>query len=238
VRFVELPVDEWRPGSTEEKRAAGIVGGPTVSVIRAGREIDAGWHLMGEKRRENYDDWWRCEVSFEPELDELFGVTHSKQGISPTPLLRAILSPELEPIARTLNGRVRARFAVAKRPVPSPAARRASARDRLLPITRGSGPAPPEGFRYRIISEPLGTDEFFRAAITDDTVVLTLNSDHPFHVRVYTPACILADTSVRFGLEAMLLAAVRALLEVADDQSALVERVRIQWSDALAVFLS
>ena len=32
----------------------------------ANREIDFGWFFMGNKRRENYDDWWRCEVKFEP----------------------------------------------------------------------------------------------------------------------------------------------------------------------------
>ena len=62
VRFSELPVVAWRDLSAEEKRLRGIVGGAGVSFIRAGREIDYGWFLMGGKRKENYDDWWRCEV--------------------------------------------------------------------------------------------------------------------------------------------------------------------------------
>ncbi len=59
--------------------------------MRAGREIDRGWYFMGGKRKENYDDWWRCEISFDPSLDELFGVTHSKQEIRPTEALTSIL---------------------------------------------------------------------------------------------------------------------------------------------------
>ena len=53
-----------------------------VAGIRAGREVDYGWFFLGGKRRENYDDWWRCEVRFDPVLDELFGITHSKQAIA------------------------------------------------------------------------------------------------------------------------------------------------------------
>src|SRR5439155_16012182 len=75
VRFTELPIVAWHSMSNEEKVVAGITGGAGVSFMRAGREIDCGWYLMGGKRKENYDDWWRCEVSFSPELDEYFGVT-------------------------------------------------------------------------------------------------------------------------------------------------------------------
>jgi hypothetical protein len=237
VRFVELPVDVWAARGIEEKRAAGIIGGAGVSVLRADREIDSGWHFMGGKRRENYDDWWRCEVSFDPELDEWFGVTHSKQGISPIPQLRAILNPDLEPIARTLNARVRARFAAVKAPSPSPAAQRASARDRLLPP--GAGALPPQGFVYRVVSEALGSEEFFRPIVLDDAVVLVLNVDHPFHERLYVQVCTAANSDLRFGVEATLLAAGRALLELADDDhQALADRLRVRWSDALAVFLT
>ncbi|MGI8447952.1 MAG: hypothetical protein ACR2MP_12395 [Streptosporangiaceae bacterium] len=46
-----------------------MTGSPSVSVVRSGREIDQGWFFMGTKRRENHDDWWRCEVRFDPVLD-------------------------------------------------------------------------------------------------------------------------------------------------------------------------
>ena len=110
MRFSELPVDKWHDLPAAEKKARGITNAPCVSVVRAGREIDRGWFFMGGKRRENYDDWWRCEVSFDPVLDELFGITNSKQAISPRGELIDMLGPDLEPIARALNGRVRRQF--------------------------------------------------------------------------------------------------------------------------------
>ena len=49
-----------------------------VSVVRARREImlDYGW-CIGYDPRER---WWGAEVRFEPELDEIFGVTNNKQA--------------------------------------------------------------------------------------------------------------------------------------------------------------
>ena len=84
VRFVMLPVSRWHGLDNVTKRRVGIVGGGGVSILRAGREIAFGWHLMGGKRKENYDDWWRCEIEFDPSLDEHFGITINKQGIRPS----------------------------------------------------------------------------------------------------------------------------------------------------------
>lgn len=49
-----------------------------VSVVRAGRELelDPGWTTTYEPR----ERWWGVEVSFEPGLDELFGVSNNKQS--------------------------------------------------------------------------------------------------------------------------------------------------------------
>jgi hypothetical protein len=54
VRFAELPVERWHGLSVDEKRDRGITNAPSVSVLRADREIDRGWFFMGGKRRENY----------------------------------------------------------------------------------------------------------------------------------------------------------------------------------------
>jgi hypothetical protein len=55
---------------------------------------------MGDKRKENYDDWWRCEISFSPDLDEMFGVTHTKQEIKQSEFMNNILVPDMEQTAR------------------------------------------------------------------------------------------------------------------------------------------
>lgn len=49
------------------------------SVLRNGREIDYG--LFGLRTGHWICDWWGGEIDFKPELDEAFGVTHTKQGI-------------------------------------------------------------------------------------------------------------------------------------------------------------
>ena len=107
VRFSELPVSHWAKFSNSEKRARGISKGAGVSIVRGGREVDYGWFFLGGKRRENYDDWWRCEVQFDPVLDEAFGITHTKQQIRPRPHLVDALSSDIEATARALNTRVR-----------------------------------------------------------------------------------------------------------------------------------
>lgn len=77
--------------ATEEARAAGS-GQSTgsrpfgqhaarnvgVSIVRAGRELelDPGWTNAYDPR----ERWWGVEISFEPGLDELFGVSNNKQS--------------------------------------------------------------------------------------------------------------------------------------------------------------
>lgn len=52
-----------------------------ISVIRAGREIDFGTFDYYNPTNEPQHRWWGCEIIFEPELDELFGVTNNKQHV-------------------------------------------------------------------------------------------------------------------------------------------------------------
>ncbi len=240
VRFTELPVRRWYSWSVEDKRRAGIVGRGGVSIVRAGREIDYGWHLMGHKRRENYDDWWRCEIQFSPTLDEMFGVTHSKQGINPSAELKALLEPDLEHVARVLNGRVRRAFRQAK-PVPErPAVRAASKADRFLPI-------PPSlagrrrgirGLRYHLQTQPIAGPEFYGVRVKGDVVIVTVNSDHPFFAEGYKRLSEPARANGRDVVERLLLAAARADLEACNsDERRCVSRLRRAWSDALAAFV-
>ena len=49
-----------------------------VSIVRAGRELDlnTSWVKPGDV----LERWWGLEINFEPELDEIFGVTNNKQA--------------------------------------------------------------------------------------------------------------------------------------------------------------
>ena len=107
ITFSELPVAVWCRLSNDEKRRLGISKGAGVSMVRGGREVDYGWFFLGGKRRENYDDWWRCEIQFDPILDEAFGITHTKQQVRPKTYLIETLTPDIEAAARALNARAR-----------------------------------------------------------------------------------------------------------------------------------
>ncbi|MGB7220091.1 MAG: ATP-binding protein [Vicinamibacterales bacterium] len=239
ARFAELPVEKWHGWSVEEKRAKGIVGGGGVSIVRAGREIDYGWHLFGGKRRENYDDWWRCEIRFTPDLDELFGVTHSKQGISPRAELKVLLSSDFEAVARSLNRRVRNAFERARGGGNKIAAIVASRNDALLPpptslrsrtITAG-------GLRYRLDYRPIAVPDFYAVRLLRDSIIVSVNTDHPFFTEIYRRASGPTGCGLEH-IEGLVLAAARADLEARNvREREHVSRLRRAWSDALAAFL-
>jgi hypothetical protein len=246
VRFVELPVASWWRLSNEEKRSWGISKRAGISVLRAGREIDAGWFFMGGKRKENYDDWWRCEVRFEPELDELFGVSHTKQGIHPAEPLLRVLSPDMERIAHDLNRRVRSTFLALKEGLGGAALERARTRDPLLepprvrdaqgrrPTGRVLGRKVVAGLTYRIKPSDLQAESFYEPRLQRSELVVALNSEHPFFDEVAGRA---ADRS-RQTLQLLLLAAARAEVRHTKREREVLERFRQRWGEALRSFLS
>ncbi|HEY9228258.1 MAG TPA: hypothetical protein VIP11_16500, partial [Gemmatimonadaceae bacterium] len=257
VRFTVLPVAKWARLPLETRRQLGVIGGAGVSIVRAGRELDNGWHLMGGKRRENYDDWWRCELRFEPELDEYFGVTHSKQGVTPHPALRDAMGADFERIARTLNARVRSEFVrlstarAAPRGQPHEAtdvptvsedavARLARERERFLP------PVGQRIQKFRIMHAPLVSARFFAVALEKGELIVTMNSEHPAF-RAATNAA--SDT--REMLETFLIAAARAevaatsrrhaassIEALADTSNEPLSHFFEAWSDVLAAYLN
>ena len=196
VRFSELPISEWHALSNEEKSQFGISKRAGVSILRGNREIDYGWHFMGNKRRENYDDWWRCEINFPPSLDEAFGVTNSKQRIRPTELLSGSLTPDIERIARMLNSRVRTAFASLHEASERQALSKAEAKDHLLEPPRLSKHSVPRrtfnakklrtrngvvrGMRFHIQEGRVPDEALFASTRDRDRLIVTLNAEHPF----------------------------------------------------------
>lgn len=265
VRFSELPVAEWSKLSNDEKRARGIAKGAGVSVVRGGREVDYGWFFLGGKRRENYDDWWRCEIRFDPILDEAFGITHTKQQVRPRPHLIEALSTDMEATARALNSRARKahlnakiaeRFtrsedrAREKDDMLAPLPPKPRSRDHKVLKALGKKMIPSESnadntgnsIEYRIVPATLNDTTFFNYARDDGRLVLVLNPDHPFYKLVYEPLLESdnpSDETVRSQIDLLLLAAARteALLE---DKEAIkvAEQLRTAWSDTLATFLN
>lgn len=264
VRFSELPVHAWHKLSNEEKRRIGLSKGAGVSVVRAGREVDYGWFFMGAKRRENYDDWWRCEIQFDPILDDMFGISHTKQQIRPHPDLIEALTPDIEAMARALNSRARkAHLAVKARERFSEAERVASSCDRLLRPLPRRATAQSKSFmrdlernhlnlrhrsegntesRYRIVEGTIKNTHFFDYAFDGERLVLVLNPDHPFHREIYKP---LVDQDspeyqqLRAKIELLLLAAARSEVASSSRHKAMsLARYREEWSNTLAAFLN
>ena len=258
VIFTELPIDRWHGLASEEKRRLGVTNAPPVSIMRADREIDRGWYFMGAKRRENYDDWWRCEINFEPALDELFGITNAKQGITPRPELLAALECDLEPIARALNSRVRQRFELVKATKPLTDAERQAARaEPTLPELPRRGESLPEDLRrlvmahvgaseptspYQIIALELPTTAAFEIARRREQLVLIFNTRHPLYRDLYGPLAMSEsdkDQDVAKRLALAVLAAARAEASAtrrADRDE--VRRFRQAWADVLATFFN
>jgi hypothetical protein len=248
VKFAELPVLGWHRLPNGEKRAMGLTGGMSVSILRADREIDRGWILMGAKRRENYDDWWRCEISFEPVLDEWFGITNSKQGVSPSEELAELVGPDLEAIARALNSRVRKSFEIAKTSIPlTQSETRASQVDHLLPRIRNltsTGPSkssetiPP----YRLQVGTTDSTDVFEIRSSGAQLDVVLNARHPLYRDVYLPLATSespGDQQFATQLGLMILASARAErgFQSAKDRE-LIAEYRHAWSDILSTFLN
>ena len=258
VRFTELPVAEWYSLSNAQKNAAGIAKGAGISIVRAGREIDCGWFFMGQKRRENYDDWWRCEVRFDPALDEMFGVTHTKQEIHPSEKLGAILTPDMEKIARELNGRARKAFVEVKacehkrdaeqlaerfdNLIEPPPQALTTARKHSGQLRRG-GRGRVGGLEYRLQAGPSDDVCFFEPDLKGARLTVVLNVRHPFVQR----ACAKlldgnrnAEGPADKNLELLILAAARTEVTLAHDKRTKkwMRQFRESWSNILAKFLS
>jgi hypothetical protein len=260
IRFSELPVHEWHRLSNEEKRRIGISKGSGVSIVRGGREVDYGWFFMGGKHRENYDDWWRCEIQFDPVLDEAFGITHTKQQARPQAHLIEAITPDLEATARALNGRVRkAHLAVKAGERFSEAERVANERDHLLKPLPAKADVKSKALakelekrhpalrraddkksHYSIVEGSVKDACFFTYAYDGERLVLVLNPDHPFYREIYKPLAdgdTPRDQQLRVKLELLLLSAVRSEASAKGKDSTLT-RHRLDWSNTLAAFLN
>jgi len=266
VIFSELPVDAWFDLSNDQKRDLGISNGAGVSIMRAGREVDYGWFFMGAKRRENYDDWWRCEVRFDPILDEAFGITHTKQQIRPKDYLTDALTGFMETTAKALNARVRDTFAAMKSEKAADTAEQiAISRDsRMTPLPPSREAAKPAGLKslverspmlrriaesgmngattYHILEDELASSVFLEPMRLGNAIVGVINPRHQFYRQVYGPIISgreLDPQQVANGIRLMVLAAARADASFTQPaEREILEAFRAAWSHAMDVLLA
>jgi anti-sigma regulatory factor (Ser/Thr protein kinase) len=266
VVFSELPVDAWFDLSNDHKRDLGIANGSGVSIVRAGREVDYGWFFMGAKRRENYDDWWRCEVRFDPVLDEAFGITHTKQQIRPKDYLTEALTGFMETTAKALNARVRDTFAVMKSGKTADSAEQiAVSRDaRMSPLPPLRDAAKPSGLTsmverspmlrriaessssgnttYHLLEDELASSVFLEPMRIGNAIVGVINPRHQFYRQVYGPIISgkeLDPERIANGIRLVMLAAARAEASFTQPRERqVVEAFRTAWSQAMDVLLA
>lgn len=253
ARFSEFPIQQWYNLPQEEKRRLRIIGGAGVSVIRAGREVDYGWFFFGPKRRENYDDWWRCELSFEPELDELFGINHSKQAINPTSTIKEILSPDMEAAARSLNVRVQAGFAWAKSgATPLFGSKPGEHRPATIPINGKRSTSVGSGVKsgkpgkvarrgskngHLIEVGELPGTAFYDCQFVEGVLRIKLNSEHSF-AKLFERSGGSATSKMRALVETLLVAAARAeCCEDNERRRVFYRKNRMEWGRHLTELL-
>lgn len=265
ILFTELPVADWHDLSNDEKRARGVANGAGVSIVRCKREVDFGWFFMGAKRRENYDDWWRCEIRFNADLDDAFGITHTKQQIKPKDYLVEALQPIIEETAKALNSRVRQKHLTLKTEKTGVEAEKLAAKrhDRLRPIPKGKGlggdtralsdladrharvkdalTQKDPDTKYLLVQDEQDSGPFYKPLVADGVLISVLNSNHLFFRKFYEPLVGqngLDPTKASHVINLMLLAATRAeaLFSNKDERKTLV-KFRKEWSEALDVML-
>ncbi len=264
ISFTELPVAEWHELSNDEKRARGIANGAGVSIVRGKREVDFGWFFMGAKRRENYDDWWRCEIKFGPELDDAFGITHTKQQIRPKEYLVEALQPIIEDTAKALNSRVRQKHLNLKTEKTGIEAENLAAKrhDRLRPIPKTKAQVDTRALsdlatrharvkdalaekgtdtKYLLVQDEQDAGPFFKPLVADGVLVAVLNSNHLFFRKFYEPLVGqngLDPAKASNVVNLMLLAATRAeaLFKNKDERRTLA-KFRKEWSEVLDALL-
>lgn len=264
IIFTELPVADWHELSNEEKRSRGIANGAGVSIVRGQREVDFGWFFMGAKRRENYDDWWRCEIRFNPDLDDAFGITHTKQQIRPKEHLIEALTPILEDTAKALNSRVRQKHLALKtektggeaeklaekkhgrlRPIPkvksiSDAKTLADLAERNTRVRDALAEKSKET-KYLLVPDEQESESFFKPVVSDGILVAVLNSDHLFYRKFYEPLVnqgALDGAKTAHMINLMLLAATRAeALFSGKDERKTLAKFRKEWSEVFDALL-
>lgn len=271
VKFSMLPVEDWQQLSNQEKHKRRITTNRGFSIVRAGREIEVTdrYFLVGragsEGRIENNDAWWGCEISFEPKLDEVFGVTHTKQDIRPNLQALQKLREEITATVSTLRKEYETRR-IKKGPAKThPSEEKAHQNDKFLPPLPAMEQDPAEARKelseylekykreeeteedaekrvhsklFTIELESGKDGPFYRTAYLLGNTIVYVNTDHPFYTNLYSKVEDQADA--REAVEMLLFALARGeRMAVTEPDGRKWYKVQIQtWSGILLAYLS
>jgi hypothetical protein len=264
VKFSLLP-EEWQAEigrSRKEVRKRGINRTKGFSIVRAGREIDYGHFRLRSPHWT--DSWWSCEISFEPILDDLFGVTHTKQQIKLSEIIRTKIENDISANVATLADIIVSRGKKRHAANTKIAEDIAKTQDKFLrtsPAIRDKAPdvvskeiqeyAQEQASETRsgqeiadeLQSRPFLMDfenlpgaPFYRVRTYGKATVVTLNREHPFFDKIYAPLCDLAPAS-KTAIELLLFALAKSET-LADEEGHIWYRTqRAEWSLVLRVYL-
>lgn len=264
VRFSLLP-EEWQASfgkDKKERQARGIDRTEGFSMLRAEREVDIGffrlrkWHWTAR--------WWSCEIAFKPELDELFGVTHTKQKIQLSERVRTKIEKDLSANIGTLTDMIVARGK--KRHAASTTESETIAKEkdpflRTTPQIRdkdevtverelreyGEQKATEERPAEKVVEdikdlpfvidfESLPGAPFYRVRTFGKTVVVSINREHAFYDKLYQPLAEIEPTA-KTAIELLVFALAKAETLTGDEGKDWYNSQRAEWSRILGVYL-
>lgn len=242
VRFSMLPVAEWQSLPDAELRSRRVFDNKGFSIVRNGREIDITdrYFLAGRSgegasgRIVNNDAWWSCEISFDASLDEVFGVTHTKQDIRPDMQALQRVRHDITDTVRTLRGEYD-RLKVKKTPTKThPVEEKAAKNDKFLPPVPEIVQEPEvveqglneysvkykreneteEEAKKRVQSKPYTIEleaakegPFYRIECLLDSTIVYVNTDNEFYKELYSKVEDIPDAAMT--VSALLFALAR-----------------------------
>lgn len=239
------------------------------SIVRHNREIDLKKSPYHAKHWT--DAWYRVEIRFAPELDELFGVTHTKQHarISSGSALYERLRPVITANVNTMKDMIVARGKRAhsvKTERAESIAKRVEARLKPIEAIQEKGESTVavevqqfletqeavrslskedvasleerlEKFPVIIEVESLTGAPFYRTKVVGRSIVILINSEHPFYERVYRR--LLSESPIgKTGIDLLLMAVARSEVLGSGETREWYLDQRQEWSQHLRTFLS
>ena len=265
VRLSLLPETWFRNQSEDSDRKKILKDRPRgFSILRNGREIDYG--LFGIRTGHWICDWWGGEIEFKPELDEAFGVNHTKQGIKldadVVSKFKDVLAPTLQSVSKEIaewskkkaqetnlrkSEDIASEFENYLGESPHLTNKPTKQVESELQNSPRDFPSVPNiEMRLRKAHDdkkPFMLDfidepgqPFFRYKEVGKVSLLVMNRQHPFFDRLYKPLCD-AKGDGHVGLELLLVSFVKGY-QLQDNQYELLETMLQTWSNCLAAYLS
>jgi hypothetical protein len=265
VKFSLLP-EEWQikiGKSKSERQKMGIGKSTGFSIIRAGREIDYG--NFGFRSDHWTNAWWGGEISFQPELDELFGVTHTKQQIKLGEQIRTTIEKDIKANLTTLSEIIVDRGQKQHGKNTKIAEEIAKKQDKFLrtsPEIRDKDPKviekelhqyaeekateekPAQVLINEIRENPFVMDfedlpgaPFYRVRTFGQTTVVSLNRAHLFFEKLYAPLCD-EEPASKTALELLLFALAKSETLASHEGKTWYESQRAEWGRILSVYLT